>query len=308
MPRSDVNGVRLSYRQSGKGPTVVLVHGLAANQAFWRWELIDALTREHQVLTLDLPGHGHSATPASGYRPSDLAELVGGLLDQLGIGQVHLVGHSFGGCVALQLALQQPGRMHSLTIADSRIRALQPEQVLPGLPDWAHLRRQLVRCGVTIDEDEPEIGLCLLEALASPRWDRVRERIVCQGGFVPFGGGGNARSAQRWRQLLANTTASSDIRVGIECTISQLQKLSVPVLAVYGQNSPNRRTACRLGALLPGCQVVLVPGGHFHPATQPERFQRELQAFLRMTSQSVAVQESVLVGCPGGTPPPLVAW
>src|SRR5262245_55117226 len=130
MSVARINGANLCYCQCGSGEDVVLVHGLAANRAFWGLDLVSTLARSYRVTTFDLRGHGHSEMTPAGYRMEDLVADLAGLFDHLDIGQAHLVGHSWGGTVALQFALSQPWRITSLAVADSRVRALQPRAAL----------------------------------------------------------------------------------------------------------------------------------------------------------------------------------
>jgi pimeloyl-ACP methyl ester carboxylesterase len=271
-----INGVRINYRQTGAGPDLVFIHGLGANQAFWNLGLITSLSRDYRVTTFDLPGHGYSETPKTGYRPADAAESLRALLDQLGVERAHAVGHSYGGLVALRLALTAPARVLTITIADTRVRSLQPGQALIEIADWPALRAMLARQGVTIDENEPEVGFMIFEALASPKWESARERIAEQSRYVPFGAAGT-RSAQRWLKLLAATSIKQDYRAGADIPRDQLGRIKHPVLAIYGQNSPNHRTGEEMASCLQSCRLVTVPeASHFHPATHPEFFRETL--------------------------------
>ena len=136
-----VEGVRLHYYQRGvpTRPHVVLVHGLAANTAFWFPQLLPALVRDYLVTAYDLRGHGRSDMPASGYGTADMASDLHALLRHAGADRVHLIGHSFGGAVALHYAVLHPDRVASLTVADTRLGAFQPD---PHMVGW--LRRSRV--------------------------------------------------------------------------------------------------------------------------------------------------------------------
>ena len=83
----------------GRGPTVVLIHGLGLNRAMWQWQL-PVLTPHFTVLTYDLLGHGESAPPAG---TPDLAMFSGqllGLMDRCRIERAAVVGFSLGGLIA----------------------------------------------------------------------------------------------------------------------------------------------------------------------------------------------------------------
>ncbi len=280
MAEARVNGVTLNYRQTGKGPDVVLIHGLGANQAFWNFALVTALARTFRVTTFDLRGHGYSETAPAGYRPVDLAADLCGLLDHVGAERVHLIGHSYGGLAAIHFALAHPARALSLTIADTRIRSLQPKQAVTEAAAWPAIRTALGEHGIIIDENESEIGFALFEALATMHWDKAAQLPAEQFAYVPFGGG-NTRSARRWQQLAAQTTLKQDCREGLYVAIEDLLRLRLPTLAVYGELSPTRSGGEKLGTLLADCRLNIVPGaGHFHPATHPEMFLRTIQEFL----------------------------
>ncbi len=294
MPTASVNGVQLSYRQvlpeaSTKSlGDVVLVHGLAANQAFWNLELVGTLAKRFRVTSFDLRGHGYSSRPASGYTPQEMAVDLQALLDRLDITSAHLVGHSYGGLIALRLALDSPRRFRSLTLADTRLRGVAPQQVLPTLPDWPDLKARLARCGVDLKDNDTEIGMQLLEAIAEPRWAPARGRLAAAGAFVPFAarsGSGN-RSAARWLRLLRETTARADFLSDGHITPAAVASLQCPLLLAYGEHSPHLASCRRVAELTPHSRTVLIAGGgHFHPASRAAIFIRHLVDFLGQTDR-----------------------
>ena len=116
----EAEGWRLSYQRAGQGDgaPLVLVHGYGGDLNSWLFNQPD-LAPTHMVYALDLPGHGRSSKDV---RAGDLAALSGALaafLDALGIGRAHLTGHSLGGAVVLDLALQRPDTVASLTLISS---------------------------------------------------------------------------------------------------------------------------------------------------------------------------------------------
>jgi esterase len=106
----------LYVKQVGDGPAVVLLHGLFGASANLG-AVARALQPTFSVFSVDLPGHGRSAWLADLTLPA-MAEKLRLWLDDAGLSRAHFIGHSLGGKVAMELALQQPHRVSSLTVAD----------------------------------------------------------------------------------------------------------------------------------------------------------------------------------------------
>jgi len=115
----DAKGVKIRYSTLGSGEPVVLIHGLhASGEINWVLPGISAaLAKNHQVIALDLPGHGGSDKPkdedAYGTRMVDDVLL---LMDHLQIKKAHIVGYSLGGMIALKLIAEHPDRALSGTL------------------------------------------------------------------------------------------------------------------------------------------------------------------------------------------------
>jgi pimeloyl-ACP methyl ester carboxylesterase len=283
MQRVQLDDVRLSYLDRGRGPDVVLVHGLATNLAFWFAGIITPLAQRHRVLAYDLRGHGRSSMPASGYTTAQMADDLAALLDHVDAPPgVHVVGHSFGGAVALHFALRHPERVRSLVLADARIRSLQPRQRLRDWPLWPTWQARLQRGGLPALDGDREMDFELLEEWAQPSWRRLRERTADDDCFLPFAGpGGGGAAAERWLRLLRETSARDELARSHGMTPRVIADVDVPVLAVFGEHSHCLGTLTRLRQLLPDCEAVVVPGvGHFHPIRRPAEFVRHVRGFL----------------------------
>jgi len=114
-----VDGKPLFVSEAGTGPAVVMLHGggPGASGVSNYSRNIDALAAHFRVVVPDMPGYGRSAKGVDQDDPFGyLADMIRGLLDELGIGTAHLVGNSYGGAAALRLALDTPGRVGKLIL------------------------------------------------------------------------------------------------------------------------------------------------------------------------------------------------
>ena len=114
----DVHGVRLHYIERGQGAPVVLIHGNGTMiQDFTVSGLVDRLASRYRVIVFDRPGYGYSSRPRQLWSPRAHAKLFQSALEQLGIGQTVVLGHSWGTLVAVALALECPSLVRSLVLA-----------------------------------------------------------------------------------------------------------------------------------------------------------------------------------------------
>ena len=105
----DVAGTRLHVAEAGEGPAIVLLHGWPQHWWVWR-KVIPALAEERRVICPDLRGFGWSEAPPGRYEIQELADDVLALLDELGLDQVELIGHDWGGYAGFLLCLKAPER------------------------------------------------------------------------------------------------------------------------------------------------------------------------------------------------------
>jgi pimeloyl-ACP methyl ester carboxylesterase len=182
----DASGVKLHFLTEGKGEPVVLIHGLYSSAEInWRLTGVMAdLAQDHEVIALDLPGHGRSDKPenddAYGLR---LVDDVLELLDHLQIKKAHIVGFSLGGMVAMKFLAQHPERAISGTIGGMGwVRAGSPlQKFCDRLPDGEQSRtpsaflRNVGKLGLTANE---------VKSIGLPVTILVGERDPCRRHYV----------------------------------------------------------------------------------------------------------------------------
>jgi pimeloyl-ACP methyl ester carboxylesterase len=113
-----VDGIRIRYMVRGSGHPVLLIHGFGGFLETWAFN-IPPLSRRYRVYALDLPGHGLSDKPKSGYTTAFAIEHARGIMKALDIERTILVGHSLGGAVSINIALSLPERVSRLVLVDS---------------------------------------------------------------------------------------------------------------------------------------------------------------------------------------------
>ncbi len=143
-----LHGHRVFYRSAGRGPVLVLVHGITSTSGTWS-NVLPYLGERFTVIAPDLLGHGESAKPRGDYSLGAYAVSVRDLLIALGHHRVTVVGHSLGGGIAMQFAYEYPVFSERLVVVSSgglgrEVHPLLRAATLPGselvLPLIAHDR------------------------------------------------------------------------------------------------------------------------------------------------------------------------
>nr|WP_271213810.1 alpha/beta hydrolase [Rhodococcus wratislaviensis]GLK41071.1 non-heme chloroperoxidase [Rhodococcus wratislaviensis] len=147
------DGTELYLQDLGEGPAVVLVAGFGLDGALWDRQVRVLCAAGHRVLCVDQRGHGRSDKPLTGYAIGDLAGDLAAVLDHLGLADVTLVGHSFGGQVAFAAAAISPHVVSRLVLVGSNaVSAARTPQFPFGAPADAVLP-ELVR-----DEEQDRVA------------------------------------------------------------------------------------------------------------------------------------------------------
>lgn len=112
-----LNDPQISYIDQGSGEqTIILVHGLASNAGFWRYN-IPELSKKYRVIAVDLPGYGKSQKGNYPYSMSFYADQIKNLIEELKLKNVVYVGHSMGGQIGIKLAIKYPTLLNKLILA-----------------------------------------------------------------------------------------------------------------------------------------------------------------------------------------------
>jgi len=129
----DVDGVHVHYRDEGSGPAVVLIHGFAGSLEHWAGVAPQLVRAGYRVIRVDLKGFGWTSRPEGDYSPPAQAQLVWHVLDTLGVGDVAVVGHSWGASVALSMAVAHPERTRRVALYSAYVY----DEQIPSFFRWA---------------------------------------------------------------------------------------------------------------------------------------------------------------------------
>lgn len=272
-----INGTELWVKRTGSGEPIVVVHGGPVMEHGYLVSHLAPLAEDHELIFFDQRLSGRSApeVEADSVRLATFAEDIEALRTRLELGPIHLMGHSWGGLLAMEYALRYPKQLRSLILLDSMAASSalwqQEQQALGALvtPEDAAARR-VIMASEAFAERRPSAVEALLRLSFKPQFvdpDKL-ERLEL---YVPEDYA--ARSAQF--AGLGPELQSFDFHEG-------LRSLEMPALVLYGDGEPGAELGGQAihNALPNSKYVVIEDAGHFPFLEQPEAFLRAVREFL----------------------------
>jgi pimeloyl-ACP methyl ester carboxylesterase len=255
-----VGGARVHYKTSGAGPDIVLIHGASGHLREWEFGLRAALQTRYRVTAFDRPGHGYSDAIANGAQAGVQAAHLRAAADMLGINAPIVLGHSYGGSVALAWALLGARAQMPQNPPRALVLLAAPSLPWPGRLDMWY-RTADSRFGRAIAVPlvaglMPEIYIAkVLDVIFAPQTPPPAYR-------AQFG----AALALRRASLTANTAQINQLLPEITAQAAQYARLDMPVQLVHGDADtivPLHIHSQPLSALLPRAQLTVLHGvGH----------------------------------------------
>ena len=269
-----IHGHKRAFIKTGQGPALLLLHGLGCDHTTWL-PVVAALSRRYTVIAPDLLGHGLSAKPRADYSVGGYANGMRDLLTVLGIDKVTVVGHSFGGGVAMQFAYQFPERTERMVLVATggmgpevtpAIRAI----TLPGfhqamgvvtLPGLRHLTtaglRMLAMSGLPQARDLDEVAE-IVDSFKDPQTRRAIRHVVS--------------AVVDWKgQIITMVDRAYLTQAMPMCVIWGTEDSVIPV-----------KHAGIASEFAPGATVeVIANAGHFPHKDHPQRFVKIVDEFIR---------------------------
>ena len=285
----EVDGERFHYVEEGKGPPLVMIHGLMGSSRNLTYALSGQLREHFRVITLDRPGSGYSTRHKG--TAADLpaqARQIAAFINVLGLDKPLVLGHSLGGAVSLALALDHPSAVSGLVLVAP---LTHPQPTLP-LVFWSlAVRPAWLRRWVAHTLTVP-MGL-------------LTRRSVVKGVFAPdtapedFATQGGGLLGMRPDNFYA---ASSEIALVNDCLPDMLKRypqLTLPIGLIYGARDKVldfRKHGQALADKVPGLKLHLVEGcGHLLPITATARV---VEAVLQVAKRARPAQTATVLHPP----------
>jgi esterase len=242
------NGIRIYHEMHGEGEGILCIHGTSSSAMIWRQVAVEELARLGRVITYDRRGCTRSERPEP-YQTSveEQVEDAAALLTALDAAPAVVIGRSYGGGIALGLALRHPGLVRALVL-------LEPADiVIDGVAEpWEQKLKQTVEQAAASDPDRVAEAL-LRSVLDDEQWAAWPDEF-------------KAMVAANSPAVLAEVRGAP-----LEVTSGMLAAIGVPTLLVAGEASPPafRANNDRLAAAIPDTRTVLVGGGHLIDPGEP---------------------------------------
>ena len=257
MPTISVKDTSVEYRDSGSGAPLVLLHTLLADRSVYDG-VVPALATDRRIVTPNFPGYGESTGPI-GERIEAYADLVIGLLDELQVDRVDLLGNGFGGFVAQSVALDHPGRVGQLILVDTA----------PAFPDPAKIPLRGLQAKVQAEGMQGVLDAAMLRMFpksfieAAPATISERREALSRAEPLLFANACGALIALDHRPRLREIGHETLVMVGLE------DETTPPELSrILAEGIPNAR-------------LIELPGvGHCPQVQAPDQFLTGVRSFL----------------------------
>jgi pimeloyl-ACP methyl ester carboxylesterase len=274
VKHTTVNGISVGYIDEGKGDkAIVMVHGLASNAGFWRYNIAELATK-YRVIAVDLPGYGKSDKGAYPYTLTFYADVISGLVKELGLAKVYFDGNSMGGQIGIWLCLRHPEQVEKLILTDPA----GIEHFTAGEKDW--FRGYF---STSIIKKTPEVTIRANLANNLYTFDERFEWMVEE----------RARTVKTPEfDDFAYAVVRSVHAMVDEPTDEILARLKTPTLIIFGERDlliPNpvlhggtSRSIGELGVKqIPNARLVMIPdAGHISMMDQPAFYNRTVMEFI----------------------------
>lgn len=256
---------RIAYEQAGRGPTVIMLHGIGGNRSNWRGQLA-VLASEFRALAWDARGYGDSDDYDGDLDFRDFSRDLLRLIDHVECDRAHLVGLSMGGRIALDFYECYPERVASLVLCDS-FPGWDESFTAEARDEFVRIRKEPLLAGAKPKDMAPAVAKTLVSPTAAPE---VVDQLIAS---------------------MASLRTDSYIKAIEAMThyqpVADLPRVEVPTQVIVGADDKLTppETSQQMAAEIPGARLeVLMDAGHLSNLERPEAFNSTLVSFLRETA------------------------
>lgn len=260
MGTIEIGELTIGFRRAGSGTPLLLLHGAVCDSRVWRLTL-ETFADEYDVVAWDAPGCGQSSDAPEHLRMGDFADCLAAFVDALGLQRPHVIGHSWGSTLALELCLRHPSRVRSLVLVG-------------GYAGWAG--------SLPPDETRRRLDFALeaADAVESKAWDPRSMPGLFSDVMPPEHAADLVAIMTEIRpgatRTMAYALAEADLRDG-------LGEVAVPTLLLHGGDDVRSplSVARDLHGEIPDSTLTVLPGlGHECYLEDPPAFDAAVRDFL----------------------------
>ncbi|MCA9839556.1 MAG: alpha/beta hydrolase [Trueperaceae bacterium] len=292
MGKIVVDSTSLETYEKGSGQPLVLIHGSASDYRTWQHQM-DSLSKDFRVISYSRRYHYPNVTisESADYSMVEHVADLQRVLNTLDAKPAHLVGHSYGALMGLELASQQPAYVKSLILAEPpAINLFVKNSNAPTPGELLRLLLRRPRTGLAVIK----LGATGLEPAAQAAKKGDMEKVMQLFGRAALGKESfQAMPIERREQVLANLTKAEFLGSGyIPLNTEKLRTIKAPTLLLTGEKSPRvfHHLANCLKDLIPKLERVEIPAAsHILHEDNPDAFNSELLRFLKSKSFKVKV-------------------
>ncbi len=256
-----------AVQHAGRGDGALLLHGALGSRSYWD-DNIEALSEVCRPRVLELWGHGRSPSPSDPkrYEPAGYVEELDHQRSELGGDQVWLIGQSMGAALMMHYALAHPERVIGLVITNSSSAFAKPEW-------WQERNRTMVR--ERADEVEANGPEALRDSWINPgRSKRISEAI-------------RRKLADEFSEHTGPGLVNSFLVTNYSLPLGEgLREIAVPTLLTNGVQEEQFQGLLHRVAMVPGIEIVELPGAHAVNAHDPAGWNEAVTSFIRRHAET----------------------
>lgn len=252
VPTIEANGLDLYYEERGQGPPILCIHGTSSSAIVWQRD-VDEISKHGRCITYDRRGcfRSERPDPYDTTAVDEHADDAARLLDALKATPAVIIGRSYGGGIAVDLARRYPDKVNAIVLLEPAILTLDPQAL-----GWSDAFGERI-LEIAASNPSATARAFLTEVLGEETWrsfsDEMKQMFIANGPAI-----------------------AAEFRGGdLDISIEELQTIAHYTLIVSAEESPEpfRKVDAILADALPNSEHVWVEGGHFISPAQPQVMQ-----------------------------------